>query len=133
LQHGQLGNGVISQLRTEARIDKLDKLRPSGAAAVELHAVEPKLGVIEQVECRECHLLVVQSLAHMEEPLAAIQPRQGVVDAVERWELQLVSRSVVVVAGVPCIYVPDALPGARWRSVLTLRALRSLEVIYCIT
>jgi hypothetical protein len=69
----------------------------------------------------------------MEEPLAAIQPRQGVTDAIKLRELQLVSRSVLVVVGVPCICVPNAPPGARRRRVLALRALRSLDEIYCIT
>jgi hypothetical protein len=46
------------------RIDKLHKLRLGGAASVELHAVEPKLGVVEQVECCERHATLLSSGVH---------------------------------------------------------------------
>jgi hypothetical protein len=59
-QHGQLTDGAIHQWRPEARIDELDKLQPGGAAAVEFHAVEAKLGFVEQVERCKRHLLVVR-------------------------------------------------------------------------
>jgi hypothetical protein len=59
------------------------------AAAVELHAVEPKLGVVKQVESRECYL-VVRCSVHIEEPLTAIQPRQGVVETIELRKFHLV-------------------------------------------
>jgi hypothetical protein len=72
------------------RIDKLHKLRLGGAASVELHAVEPKLGVVEQVECCERHPFVVWCPSHMEEPLATIQPWQWVAGTVEFGKLQFV-------------------------------------------
>jgi hypothetical protein len=53
MAHGQLTNGAIRQWRAKVRIDELDKLRLGGAAAIEFHTMEPKLGVIEQVEHHE--------------------------------------------------------------------------------
>jgi hypothetical protein len=117
-QYGQLADGAVCQRWPEACIDELDKLRLGGAAAVEFHAVEPKLGVAQQVECRECYL-VAWCLTHMEESLAAIQPWQGVVGAVELREFHLVRRGVRVIDGFSCVVVPSVPPGV-WRTLAGL-------------
>jgi hypothetical protein len=98
-QHGKLADGAIRQWWAEVRIDKLQKLLPRGTATIEFHAVEPKLGAVEQVERRERHPLVVRCPTHMEEPLAG---------AVEIGKFHLVVRGVRVVAEVPSVVIPSA-------------------------
>jgi hypothetical protein len=116
-------------LNGDRSLDKLDKLCPSGAAAVELHAVEPELGVVKQLQCCERHLLVVRCPVHIEDLLAAIQPRQGVASAAKLRELHLVSSGVVVVAGIPYLIVPSTSLGAsRWVRA-TRRTLRHLDPV----
>jgi hypothetical protein len=53
-------------------------LIPGGAVAIEFHAVEPQLGVIEEVEHGEGDALVLRRLVDMEIPLASVEPRQRV-------------------------------------------------------
>jgi hypothetical protein len=91
--------------------------------------VEPKLGIVEQVERCECHLLAVQCLAHMEEPFAVIQPWQVVISAVEFGKFHLVGRRVGVVAGVPCFIVCRAAPGARGRVMTAWCALHHFDPV----
>jgi hypothetical protein len=65
-------------------------LRPCWAAAIELHAMEPQLGVIEEVECSEGDALVLCRLADMEVTFAVVEQRQGITGAVIFGELRLV-------------------------------------------
>jgi hypothetical protein len=60
-QHSKLTTGAIIQRRTKVRIEELHELLPCWATAIELHVVELELHVIEQVQCRERHPLVLWS------------------------------------------------------------------------
>jgi hypothetical protein len=54
---------------------------------VELHSMEPKLGVIEEVECYEGDTLVLRCLVDMKLSLASIKPQNGVTGAIVFWKL----------------------------------------------
>jgi hypothetical protein len=114
LQQCHFANGAAGQRWVEARINKLHELWPRRSAAVKLHAMKPKMGVVEQVERRKHHL-VVRCPAYMEEPLAAIQPQQGVASTVEFKEFHFVGCGVGVVIGVPCVVIRRAASGVRRR------------------
>jgi hypothetical protein len=53
----------------------LHELRPCRVTAIEFHALEPELGIIQEVECGECHAFVLWCLANKEIALAPIEPR----------------------------------------------------------
>jgi hypothetical protein len=79
--------------------------------AVELHAVEPQLDIVEEVEHSDPHPMVVRCVAHLEEAFAAIDPRQWVTGAVELWKLELVE-GLDVITGLVVVGVVTLRPTA---------------------
>jgi hypothetical protein len=86
LQYGELPNGAVGERRPKTCVHQLHKLWPSRSAAVELHPVQPQLGVVQQVEGRERHVLVLRCPAHMKIALTAVEPREGIARAIELQE-----------------------------------------------
>jgi hypothetical protein len=97
-QHRQFANGTVRERRTESGIHQLDELWPHRFAIV---AVEPKMGIIKEIECRERHALVLRRAMDMEITFTPVEPWQRVAGVVELRKLQLVRRgneiTVVVV------------------------------------
>jgi hypothetical protein len=77
-KHGQLTDRTVRERQVESGVDKLDELDSSRAATVELHAMEPQLGVVEEVERGKGDTLVLRRLADMKVSLAAIEPQKGI-------------------------------------------------------
>jgi hypothetical protein len=128
-QHGKLTDGAIYQRWTEALIDKLHKLRLGGAASIELHAVEPKLGIVEQVECREHHPFVIRCPSHMEELLATIQPWQWVAGIVEFGKLQFVRHGDRIGGWIARVSIAGDATAVGWRAWSAWRALGLFDMV----
>jgi hypothetical protein len=68
----EFADRTVSQRWPEARVDELDEALLGGLAVVEFQPVEPKLRIVEEVECSVGDLLIVGRAVQAKEPLTAI-------------------------------------------------------------
>jgi hypothetical protein len=85
------------------QLDEFHEVRLGGRATIELEAVIPHLGVIEEVEGGVLDVLGLRHPAKAEIPLATVEPRLKVTGAVEFQKFNLVGGLVAGDGGVPII------------------------------
>jgi hypothetical protein len=81
-KHGKFTKRRVRQQWPKVCIDQLYKFLPGRSAAIELHMVEPELGIVEEVAGHQRGTFHFRCSPNMEISLASVKPGQRISSAV---------------------------------------------------